>query len=93
MAEAVIPSEAPTVVFNQTDGGVPCSVAYQVGDVLYWDLNYVHDKLRGGAEMSSWKFMQELRTLTETDDHLNHRHLHLRGMKDRRGPSNRYRCN
>ena len=72
----MVPTGSPTVVFERE--GVPCPVAYQVGDVLYWDL-------RDTSDMSSWKFLEALRKISEQHPHLGPEHVQIRGKKDRRG--------
>ena len=79
----LVPCDSPTVVFETE--GVPCPVAYQVGDVLYWDLLYLYDELRDKSDMSSWKFLASLRRISEQHPHLGPEHVQIRGKKDRRG--------
>ena len=85
MAAPVVPSGSPSAVFETE--GVPCQVAYQVGNVLYWDLHYLFDDIRdkGDSTQSSWRFFEELRQLCERHPGLNNRHLQIRGMRDTPG--------
>lgn len=57
-----------------------CRVGYQVGQVAFWDLMYIFDKLKvAGVENTgkSTKFIQEWKTLATSKEYLGRASIHL----------------